>query len=131
MPNPVSADTNSAPLLVLLRFGFVFRRSVLLKTTNRFWSFFVFSSLLFFAFLTSITRSACLIVSFVLLMPSCSTLLVVSLSPAVSTKQTLYPSIVVSTSMVSLVVPGASLTMARSCPQSWFKSVDFQRLVLL
>ena len=61
--------------------------------------------------------------------PSDSTTSDVFLRPAVSMKRYCMPCIIVVSSMVSRVVPGISLTIARLSPTMLFKSVDFPALV--
>lgn len=63
-------------------------------------------------------------------MPICSTVSLVVRMPAVSMKRKLMPSMSMQSSMVSLVVPCMSDTMARSSPRSWLRSVDLPALVL-
>ena len=57
-------------------------------------------------------------------MPMLSIVSVVSRMPAVSMKRKVAVPMVMVSSIVSRVVPCMSLTMARSSPTSWLRSVD-------
>ncbi|CAI8188112.1 MAG: Uncharacterised protein [Formosa sp. Hel1_33_131] len=71
------------------------------------------------------TTCDCVIFSNVFLMPILSMVSSVVRMPAVSINRNLIPSIVISSSIASRVVPAMSLTMALSSFKSAFKSVDF------
>ena len=71
------------------------------------------------------TRSAFFINCCALSTPICSTKLSVSRIPAVSTIFSGMPFRLIYSSITSRVVPGISVTMARSCPSSAFNKLDF------
>ena len=75
--------------------------------------------------MTARTRSAFSTEAFVRSMPIFSTLLSVSRRPAVSMRTRGTPPMRIVSSMVSLVVPGTSVTMARSSCKRAFKRLDF------
>ena len=74
------------------------------------------------------TIDDCLILLRVLMTPSASISSTVSLKPAVSIKRNEKPPRVITSSMVSLVVPGMGDTIALSSSKSTFSSVDFPAL---
>ena len=67
--------------------------------------------------------------SIALFTPIFSILFVAFLMPAVSTKQTIFPPIVMVSSIISLVVPGMLETIAFSSFIKAFRTVDFPTLV--
>ena len=75
--------------------------------------------------MTARMRSAFSMEALALSMPICSTRLSVSRRPAVSMRTKGTPPILMDSSMVSLVVPGMSVTMARSSWRRAFRRLDF------